>query len=60
MPEDNDEDEWDDDDPYETASDEIERAMQDCGQTEIPGFCWHAGTEHCDFRCIFRESLKRG
>ena len=46
------EDAWDDE---LTASDEIERAMQDCGQTDIPGFCAHAGTEFCSFRCPLRR-----
>lgn len=37
---------------------EIELAVQACGQTDIPGFCWHAGGEYCSFRCMFYASLK--
>ena len=38
-------------------ADEIERAVQACGQTDVPGFCWHAGSEYCMFQCRFRPSL---
>mgnify|MGYP001615981089 FL=1 len=41
-------------------ADEIERALDACGQTDVPGFCWHAGTEYCDFWCRFRASLSEG
>ena len=40
-------------------AEEIERAMSLCGQTDIPGFCAHAGTEHCAFRCLFRAARAR-
>ena len=39
-------------------ADEIERALDACGQTDVPGFCWHAGTEYCSFHCLLRGSLK--
>ena len=38
---------------------EIECAVHACGQTDVPGFCWHAGTEYCMFQCRFRPSLNR-
>ena len=47
-----------DDEYYETASDEIERAMQDCGMLEN-GRCTLEGTEHCSFRCPFRHELRQ-
>ena len=40
-----------------SPDEEIEQAMQACGQTAVEGFCWHAGTEYCDFHCRFRGSL---
>ena len=50
-------DEYDDElDPGE----EIECAVHACGQTDVPGFCWHAGTEYCSFHCIFSASLNKG
>ena len=36
---------------------EIELAVHACGQTDVPGFCWHAGTEYCSFQCRFRAAL---
>ena len=39
---------------------EIECAVHACGQTDVPGFCWHAGTEYCSFHCIFSASLNKG
>lgn len=34
--------------------DEIEQALQECGQTGEGG-CLMAGTEHCDFDCPYRD-----
>ena len=54
---DEDDERWQDEDGWDeemTPSEEIEQALQDCGQTGIPGFCAHAGTEFCSFRCPFR------
>lgn len=50
---------WDGDDEPDPA-DEIEQAVQDCGQNADATWCDLAGTEHCDFRCIFRHSIKWG
>ena len=38
---------------------EIECAVDACGQTDVPGFCWHAGTEYCSFHCPFSASLNK-
>jgi hypothetical protein len=57
-------DEDDEDEPEErwgedamTASDEIEQALRDCGDTGA-GWCAHAGTEHCMFRCPLNNEWK--
>ena len=41
-----------DDDDYD-VDDELEEAMADCGLDPETGWCGHAGTEYCSFRCIF-------
>lgn len=49
------------DDPYADdepdPEQEFEIAMQDCGFDPGIGFCWHAGTEYCGFRCPFRHEF---
>ncbi|MGE0133279.1 MAG: hypothetical protein AB7U82_34815 [Blastocatellales bacterium] len=44
---------WDDAE-YDDEEDELELAMQECGQTRDGG-CLLAGTEYCDFDCPFRD-----
>ncbi len=45
----------DDYDEYEV--DDLEMAIQECGQGQDDDFCSLAGTEHCDFECPFSDPM---
>jgi hypothetical protein len=47
----------DEDDDRMTASDEIEQAAWQCGLVDH-GPCAHAGTEYCQYHCIFNPDRK--
>jgi hypothetical protein len=54
--EDEPEERWGDD--VRNASNEIERAIEDCGDTG-EGWCAHAGTEYCMYRCPLNNEVRQ-
>jgi hypothetical protein len=46
-----------DDEEALNAGDELELAMEDCGQNVDGDWCDLLGTEHCAFRCPFRDAI---
>jgi hypothetical protein len=44
-----------DDDEYDREHEELDDALEECGQSASYPGCTLAGTEHCDFECPFRD-----
>ena len=53
-----DSEEWDAQENDPDPADEIEWAVQNCGQNAAESWCSLAGTEFCSYRCMFSHSLK--
>ena len=49
---------WERDDEFVDTSDELDQAIAECGLDPETGYCGHAGTEHCAFRCVFRPERR--